>query len=76
MYYCVSNVNVAIKSCIAFINHACCLFRVEQDRTRKCQLSLFPFYLLITYGVCKKRKYCNRMIKKKFCLLDECSCFI
>ena len=23
------------------------------------------FYFLITYGVCKKRKYCNRMSEKK-----------
>ena len=27
------------------------------------------FYYLITYGVCKKRKYCNRMIEKKNLLL-------
>ena len=27
------------------------------------------FYLLITYGVCKKRKYCNRMSEKKNSLL-------
>ena len=34
------------------------------------------FYFPITYGVCKKRKYCNRMIKKKFPPVDECSCFV
>ena len=35
------------------------------------------FYFLITYGVCKKRKYCNCMReKKKFYPFDECSCFI
>ena len=35
-------------------------------------------YFLITYGVCKKRKYCNRMSerKKKFSLFDKCSCFV
>ena len=27
------------------------------------------YYFLITYGVCKKRKYCNRMSKKKNSLL-------
>ena len=27
------------------------------------------FYFLTTYGVCKKRKYCNRMSKKKNSLL-------
>ena len=25
----------------------------------------YVFYFLITYGVCKKRKYCNRMSEKK-----------
>ena len=35
------------------------------------------FYFLITYGVFKKRKYCNRMSeKKKFSPFDECSCFV
>ena len=35
------------------------------------------FYFLITYGVCKKRKYCNRMSeKKKFSPFDKCSCFV
>ena len=29
----------------------------------------YPFYFLITYGVCKKRKYCNRMSEKKNSLL-------
>ena len=29
------------------------------------------FYFLITYGVCKKRKYCNRMSKKKSLLLTN-----
>ena len=24
-----------------------------------------PFYILITYGVCKKKKYCNRTSEKK-----------
>ena len=28
-----------------------------------------PFHFLITYGVCKKRKYCNRMSEKKKSLL-------
>ena len=33
---------------------------------------VFTFYFLITYGVCKKRKYCNRMSeKKKFLLLTN-----
>ena len=33
------------------------------------------FYFLITYGVCKKKKYCNRMSgKKKFSPFDKCSC--
>ena len=37
----------------------------------------FDFCFLITYGVCKKRKYCNRMSeKKKFSPFDECSCFV
>ena len=27
------------------------------------------FYFLITYGVCKKRQYCNRMSEKKNSLL-------
>ena len=30
---------------------------------------MFTFYFLITYGVCKKKKYCNRMSKKKNSLL-------
>ena len=34
------------------------------------------FYCLITYGVCKKRKYCNRMSEKKNSPFDECSCFV
>ena len=35
------------------------------------------FYFLITYRVCKKRMYCNRMSeKKKFFPFDECSCFV
>ena len=35
------------------------------------------FYLLITYGVCEKRKYCNLMSeKKKFSPFDECSCYV
>ena len=37
---------------------------------------LFNFYFLITYGVCKKRKYCNRMSEKKNSPIDECSCFV
>ena len=33
----------------------------------------FYSYFLITYGVCKKRKYCNRMSeKKKFSPFDKC----
>ena len=28
-------------------------------------LFFWLFYFLITYGVCKKRKYCNRMSEKK-----------
>ena len=31
---------------------------------------------LITYGVCKKRKYYNRMSEKKLSPFDECSCFV
>ena len=40
---------------------------------RKRTYSLFqPFYFLITYGVCKKRKYCNRIReKKKFSPFDK-----
>ena len=34
------------------------------------------FYFLITYGVCKKRKYCNRMSEKKNSPFDKCSCFV
>ena len=35
------------------------------------------YYFLITYGVRKKRKYCNRMSEKiKFSPFDECSCFV
>ena len=35
------------------------------------------FYFLITYGVCKKRKYCNRMSgKKKLSPFDKCSWFV
>ena len=34
------------------------------------------FYFLITYGVCKKRKYCNRMSGKNSLLLMKCSCFV
>ena len=35
------------------------------------------FYFLITYGVCKKRKYCNRMSEqKKILSLDKCLCFV
>ena len=38
---------------------------------------IVSFYFLITYGVCKKRKYCNRMSEKKeFSPFDECSCFV
>ena len=33
------------------------------------QLKINNFYLLITYGVCKKRKYCNRTSEKKNSLL-------
>ena len=29
----------------------------------------YHFYFLITYGVCKKRKYCNRMSEKKSLVL-------
>ena len=42
-------------------------------------LSLRFFYFLITYGVCKKRKYYkyNRMSeKKKFSPFDKCSWFV
>ena len=39
--------------------------------------TLINFDFLITYGVCKKRKYCNRMSeRKKFSPFDECSCFV
>ena len=42
-----------------------------------CHNRYISFYFLITYGVCKKRKYCNRMSKKeKFSLFDEFSCFV
>ena len=36
------------------------------------------FYFLITYGICKKRKYflIAWVNKKKFSPLDECSCFV
>ena len=34
------------------------------------------FYFLIAYGVCKKRKYFNRISEKKKFSLDECSCFV
>ena len=34
-------------------------------------ISLIHFYFLITYGVCKKRKYCNRMSEKKTLLLTN-----
>ena len=35
------------------------------------------FYFLITNGVCKTRKYCNRMSeKKKFSPFDKCSWFV
>ena len=30
-----------------------------------CHNRCIPLYFLITYGVCKKRKYCNRMSGKK-----------
>ena len=33
-------------------------------------VKMFIFYFLITYGVCKKRKYCNRMSEKKFSPFD------
>ena len=44
----------------------------------KCIQKIFcNFYFLITYDVCKKRKYCNRMSeKKKFSPFDEFSCFV
>ena len=32
-------------------------------------MGIFVFYFLITYRVCKKRKYCNRMSEKKNSLL-------
>ena len=42
-----------------------------------CHNRYISFYFLITYGVCKKRKYCNRMSEKeKFSLFDEFSCFV
>ena len=45
---------------ISFVNNVSRQLTVESliffDRT---------FYFLITYGVCKKRKYCNRMSEKK-----------
>ena len=31
----------------------------------KPKLTIIYFYFLITYEVCKKRKYCNRMSEKK-----------
>ena len=39
---------------------------IERDRPKNFYKSFLPiFYFLISYGVCKKRKYCNRMIEKK-----------
>ena len=32
-------------------------------------LQYHPYYFLITYGVCKKSKYCNRISEKKTSLL-------
>ena len=43
-------------------------------KTIKCINNIF--YFLITYGVCKKKKYFNRMSEKKIFPFDECSCFV
>ena len=47
-------------------------FHVSQQCTPIFQLFLacviFFFYFLITYGICKNRKYCNRKIKNKILL--------
>ena len=48
-----------------------------KDRTiTVVMLDRFCFYFPTTYGVCKKRKYCNRMSEKKILSFDECSCFV
>ena len=55
--------------------------RIQRIKIHKNSLVLTPaqytifvglcyFYFLITYGICKKRKYCNRMSKKKFSAFD------
>ena len=35
----------------------------------------FNFYFLITYRVCKRKKYCNRKIRQNS-PFDECLCFV
>ena len=49
----------------------CMLFSscVTLRKRRQIIYSNIHFYFLITYGVCKKRKYCNRMSEKKNSLL-------
>ena len=37
---------------------------------------ILHFHFLITYEVCKKRKYCNHMSEKTFSPFDECSFFL
>ena len=43
--------------------------RSKVNRLEKAQLiiiyNIYLFHFLITYGVCKKRKYCNRMTEKR-----------
>ena len=53
-------------------------YKIWHRNSRSRYLALeIAFYFLITYGVCKKRKYCNRMSeKKKFSPFDKCSCFV
>ena len=45
-----------------------CSYHAVSDATSYLYFNLcvlFIFYFLITYGVCKKRKYCNRTSEKK-----------
>ena len=52
------------NSFIAIIIKVCSLYKCFNKMQQ-----INNFYFRITYGVCKKRKYCNRMSKKKFRLL-------
>ena len=56
-------------------NFALCISKTDDEAI--CEFEFASFYFLITYRVCKKRKYYNRMSeKKKFSPFDECSCFV